>query len=124
MLKNLTISGSPGTTYDFLQSWNLGYKLFDEFDGDNLSHTDSLSVLQVHDGGAKFHPMTRTDLAQAVRAYTRETNLFHGRTYRVYARYSRIDGSSKRRFKCLEFIFNEALTGPSGPAVKLGTVEL
>ena len=126
---NLTTSGDPGTKIDFLRAWNIGYELADDFQGDLLNRAiptlDRLSVYDPHeDYGHRYHPMTRQDMADAVRAYIRETPLFCGKVYRVYARYSKLHSGIMPiyRFTHLEFIDADALTGPSGPAVRLGEV--
>jgi hypothetical protein len=48
--------------------------------------------------------------------------LLEGHAYRVYLIYKAEDG--QRTFKRLEAIDADALTGPSGPAVKLGEITL
>ncbi len=126
---NLTIAGTPGTEIDFLRASNVGFELADGFHGDPLNRAiPTLDRLSVYDPSEdyehRYHPMTRADVAAAVRAYIRETPLFCGTTYRVYARYQTLQPHSIRRFVGLQFIDADALTGPSGPAVKLGTVEL
>ena len=122
-------ANEPETQVDFLRAVNIGYQLFDEFSGDALSHTDDLSTLKVYAPEILFpnhpyRPLNRNDLATAMR-YIR-SELWHGHSYRIYARYHVTHNHSCifRKFDKLEVIDKLALVGPGGPAVKLGEVEL
>jgi len=116
------------TPIDFLRCWNIGYALFDEFSGDRFTSTTSLDSLQVYDPEEtyenRYHPMSRADMASAVRATHREQPFLRGHTYRIYARYQVQNPGGFRRFIGLQVLDKLALVGPRGTAVKVGEVEL
>jgi len=123
----------PGTEIDFFRAWNVGFKLFDGFGGDPLNKAiKTLDDVKVYDPEEtyenRYHGMTRNDMASSVRSYIRNVPLFRGTEYRVYARYIVVQKGERQlfRFVGLEFVRAENVLGggPSGPAVRLGTITI
>ena len=126
-IKSITIVGQPGTKVGYDRTWQLGYDLWDGFDGDSLNRSiASLDEFLFHgeDGTNFYNPLTRNDLARAACKANQEMQLWHGETYRAYARYRRDSTTGKPVFTHIEFSHADLLFGPHGPAIRLGTITL
>jgi len=116
------VDTSPGAIADYQRLWDLGRKLFGEFDGDPIGHVKGLDMVYIPSGGGNIKPATVGGLAWSFRVAAGEYSVRYGQTWRVYGR-GRWQG---RRFvlRNIELIDENALTGPSGPAFKVGTVTI